>query len=78
MKQIITFLSGLALSTAAAVAISGEDAQAKFVELDADSNGLISKEEAQADSDLANRFDELDLDGNGYVSYSELSAGHDE
>jgi Ca2+-binding EF-hand superfamily protein len=45
-----------------------------FERLDADGDGLISREEAEADPSLASRWTEYDQDGDGKLSQEEFAA----
>jgi hypothetical protein len=49
-------------------------AKDKFNELDANSDGMIDRQEASASSALAAEFDRLDVNKDGRLSLSELSA----
>ena len=71
MKHAIsTFL----MLTAASITFAQSNPEApSFMQLDADSDGRISKEEALADARVAERFDEADSDSDGYLSLSEFS-----
>lgn len=57
------------LMLAAANAFASNDA---FNKLDADSDGLISREEAKVDATLSAIFNDLDVDFEGYLSKAEL------
>ena len=46
----------------------------EFAELDTNSDGTITKEEAKANPEVAAKFDELDSDKNGSLSQAELQA----
>lgn len=45
---------------------------ALFIQLDANSDGSISIEEAAADASVSAKFIELDIDKNGYLSAEEF------
>ena len=49
-----------------------------FKQLDADKDGLISREEAKADDTLSAIFVELDLNQDGYLSLEEMEVRTDE
>ena len=67
------------LSTALAVLISGaafaqetpQTPEEQFMALDADRNGVIERQEAQADPNLSNAFAQADQNADGMLSYSE-------
>lgn len=46
--------------------------EALFIELDINSDGLISIEEAAADATVSAKFSELDLDKDGFISLEEF------
>jgi hypothetical protein len=49
----------------------------RFVDVDADRDGRLSRSEAQAMPFVARRFDVIDTDRDGYVSRAELRAAHE-
>lgn len=51
-------------------AFSSEDL---FIELDTNSDGMISKTEAEAHEVLNELFDSLDIDGDGFINPAEFS-----
>lgn len=66
--------STLILMLAAGSALAKSDTeQPNFIQLDTDSDGRISKEEAKADSRVAKRFQEADANGDGYLTLDEFS-----
>jgi len=67
MKKLNTLL------VLAALGASSSAFAAQFSELDADANGVISKEEAAVDADLAAKFDELDSNKDGVLSAEEFA-----
>ncbi|WP_416307454.1 calmodulin [Neptunicella sp. SCSIO 80796] len=70
MKRINTTLAMLTLaatSSAFAVGIT------EFAELDVDQNGVLSVQEASADSTLAQKFTELDTNQDGELSEAEYN-----
>lgn len=50
-----------------------EQSKERFQQLDEDRNGLLSREEAATESDLANRWSEFDKNHDGKLSPSEFS-----
>ena len=68
MKHINTALAIIALA-----ASSTAFAAVSFDTIDTDGDGVISKEEASANTQLAKIFDDLDTDGNGELSKQEFS-----
>ncbi|OZG74579.1 hypothetical protein BTA51_06160 [Hahella sp. CCB-MM4] len=77
VKTVAAF-SLTALVAGAGNALAGEakqemlESEAKFVSLDADKNGALSKEEASADSALAEAFASADADQDGQISKQEF------
>ena len=66
--------STLILMLAAGSALAQSDTERpNFIQLDIDSDGRISKEEAKADSRVAKRFKEADANGDGYLTLDEFS-----
>lgn len=72
MKSVTTIFS-LALLAMAAPALSASDVPS-FSMLDANSDGLISHDEARADERVAAAFAEADQDRDGYLSAEEFAA----
>ena len=80
MKRRLVILLGLVLAagcneryedeTGADVNVELEEDA--FAAVDADANGLISEEEAEAHEALADNFDQADANGSGYVNRSEF------
>lgn len=68
MKHINTALAIIALA-----ASSTAFAAVSFDTFDTDGDGVISKEEASANTQLAKIFDDLDTDGNGELSKEEFA-----
>ncbi|MFT4938723.1 MAG: Ca2+-binding EF-hand superfamily protein [Paraglaciecola sp.] len=67
MKKLIAISTLMFASTAAL-------AQADIITaLDADKDGLVSIEEAKADTSLSTAFEELDVNQDGYLSSLELT-----
>ncbi|KXI27726.1 EF-hand domain-containing protein [Paraglaciecola hydrolytica] len=67
MKKLVI----LGLCVLASTAVLADDEL--FISLDADSNGLISITEAEADSDVSAQFAELDTNTDGYLSAEEFA-----
>ncbi|WP_416307456.1 calmodulin [Neptunicella sp. SCSIO 80796] len=68
MKRINTTFAMLALfATSSAFAVT------PFAELDVDQNGVLSMQEAAADSTLAEKFNELDTNQDGQLSEAEYN-----
>ena len=68
MKRITNSLAMLTLmTTSAAFAVT------PFAELDLDKNGVLSMQEAAADSTLAEKFSELDTNQDGQLSEAEYN-----
>ncbi|HEX7027384.1 MAG TPA: hypothetical protein VF268_09090 [Gammaproteobacteria bacterium] len=78
MKKEFVILLGLVLATGctpedqAGVGVNVEAEQQSFADVDTDSNGLISEDEALAHGALADNFDQADENRSGYVSRSEF------
>lgn len=80
MKRRLVILLGLILAAGCEVDYEEQaDAGAgveleedSFAAVDADANGLISEEEAEAHEALADNFDQADTNGSGYVNRSEF------
>ena len=72
MKTLVSTLT-LMLIAGTAFAQSGSD-EPSFMQLDANADGRISAEEAQADARVAERFQEADADRDGQLSLEEFSA----
>lgn len=65
----------LILMLAAAAAFAQSDSNApSFMQLDANEDGRISKQEAEADARVADRFQETDTDSDGLLSLEEFTA----
>ncbi|HSH29693.1 MAG TPA: hypothetical protein VK971_07285 [Thiohalobacter sp.] len=72
MKKQITVIA-CAFAFASGSVLAGEQA-GKFKMLDADQDGYISAEEAQANPALSSQWQSVDQDGNNQVDQSEFSA----
>ncbi|BAZ93137.1 uncharacterized protein FOKN1_0735 [Thiohalobacter thiocyanaticus] len=72
MKKQITVIA-CAFAFASGSAMAGEQA-GKFKQLDANQDGYISAEEAQASQALSSQWQSVDQDGNNQVDESEFSA----
>ena len=64
----------VALLLVAATASAQSERNPSFVTLDVDEDNRISREEAQADAQVAARFEEADTDRDGYLSLEEFVA----
>ena len=56
-------------------AVDREAIEAAFARADTNSDGKLSREEAQRFPEIAARFDELDTDHDGFLSLIEFSVG---
>jgi hypothetical protein len=76
MKTKVVSLLTLILGSTAAVSagLLGGMGTPSFGDLDKNADGQLTREEAAADSELANNFDAIDQDGNGYVTAGEYNA----
>nr|MBO2490271.1 calmodulin [Gammaproteobacteria bacterium] len=76
MRQLgwlIVLAAALGMSTAA-VAAQADQLDAKFQELDKDSNGKVSINEASEDDDLFIAFESLDKDRDGELTKEEFAS----
>jgi len=55
-----------------AAGLQAGDAILTFEEMDRDSNGSISVDEAKATNDIANNFEQIDANGNGSINITEF------
>ncbi|WP_168224899.1 hypothetical protein [Azoarcus sp. DD4] len=55
-------------------AASKSDSAPMFKQLDRNSDGMVSKEEAKRSADVQARFSTLDADGNGSITLAEWTA----
>lgn len=69
MKNVLAILLGSLLFTGIASAAEGA---VSFTSLDKDSNGKISKQEAQANAEVAEVFSYADKDGDGNLTSEEF------
>lgn len=60
---------------AALSAVEREAIEAAFARADTNSDGKLSRDEAQRFPEIAARFDELDTDRDGFLSLIEFSVG---
>ena len=67
---ILTLVPGLLFSSG----LQAGDAMLTFEEMDRDSNGYISIDEAKASSDIAKNFKQIDTDDNGNINITEFQA----
>ncbi|MDT0580913.1 MULTISPECIES: EF-hand domain-containing protein [Alteromonadaceae] len=74
-RNILLSLSAFAFTLAltSTSAFSSEDL---FKKLDTNTDGMISKAEAEAHQVLNELFDSLDLDGDGFISPSEFTTAN--
>lgn len=80
MKTTLAFLLSLTMTSGTAMAAGTQmnmgDKQASestFVKLDTDSDGKISKSEAQDNRTLANVYESVDVDNSGEISEAEFA-----
>lgn len=73
MKRIICSIKGLVLGLGVITVLSAEEVKT-FEELDADSDGYISKNEAKAQKSIEQNWAKADKDMNGRLDISEFSA----
>lgn len=73
MKSIICSIAGLVLGFGIVTALSAEEVKT-FEELDANSDGYISKDEAKAQKSIEQNWTKADKDKNGRLDISEFSA----
>tara|TARA_R110002096_G_scaffold53317_14_gene138660 strand:- start:833 stop:1063 length:231 start_codon:yes stop_codon:yes gene_type:complete len=66
-----TLMMATALCLAWQLAIAGDTS---FNELDANADGLITSDEAQADAKVVEVFGALDVNGDGFLTLAEYSA----
>lgn len=69
MKTLNTTLAVLVLASSSSAAYAAVD----FASFDSNSDGVISMEEAQVNSQLVKIFKDLDTDGNGELSKEEFA-----
>ena len=75
MKDLVTAaILAAGLGSGAALAAEEEDVSGERMleQLDADDDGVISQEEAQASPQLSDKFDQADADGDGELGLSEV------
>ncbi|MDP2607395.1 MULTISPECIES: hypothetical protein [unclassified Oceanobacter] len=80
MKDVTVIM--LALCATGSVAFADEGTygnqsrqQKRFAALDTDSDGVISKAEAEEAPRLTKNFDEMDKDSDGFLTLEEIKAG---
>lgn len=74
MNKLIITLAALGLGAAA---YAGDmDKKAAFNELDANKDGLLTKEEAAADQAVSQEFTVADTNQDGYVTAAEFDEAH--
>ncbi|MDJ0740378.1 MAG: hypothetical protein QNJ91_11710 [Gammaproteobacteria bacterium] len=72
ISHVIVTTAFVAASAFSASALAGESA--KFSQLDADGNGMISSDEAAADPKLVEEWSTADLNKDGQLERAEFSA----
>lgn len=73
MKRFICIVTGLVLGLGVATALSADEVKT-FEELDIDTNGYISKDEAKAQKSIDDNWAKADADKDGRIDVSEFSA----
>lgn len=71
MRKTAFMLCSLLLASAG-TAFAGDEKEASMAELDANSDGQISEEEAQANTTIAKNFKTADVDSSGTLTRSEF------
>ena len=69
-NTLVTLVTGLIFSAAALA----NDALLTFEEMDRNSNGYITLNEAKASEDIAEHFKQIDSDGDGNINITEFQA----
>lgn len=72
-KQIPFVVTAVLLSALFAQSASANDNAEIFKKLDVDGNGLITRQEAEANTDLAGSFDDGDDNDDGVLDLAEFS-----
>lgn len=70
-KPLLASLSAAAMMSVTTLACAGDPPS--YSELDENSDGTISKQEAKAHDKLARQFDQVDTDADGVLGWSEFS-----
>ena len=73
MKRFICIITGLVLGLGVVTALSAEEVKT-FEDLDIDTNGYISKDEAMAQKSIKRNWAKVDADKNGRIDITEFSA----
>ena len=73
MRYIICIITGLVLGLGVATALSAEEVLT-FDDMDVDSNGYISMDEAKAQKSINRNWAKIDADKDGNIDISEFSA----
>lgn len=68
---LIAALGAAALMSVSSLSFAGDGPS--YSDLDSNSDGTISKQEAQADDKLAKKFDEVDIDSDGVLGWTEFA-----
>lgn len=71
------FVSSLAAIAQTAISTPSEGAMSAFKRADVDTDGKLSKAEANSMPAIAERFAALDKDGDGFLSLGEFAAAFD-
>jgi len=73
MKRIICIITGLVLGLGVVTALSAEEVLT-FDDMDVDSDGYISRDEAKAQKSINRNWAKIDADKDGNIDISEFSA----
>jgi Ca2+-binding EF-hand superfamily protein len=74
MEKRVPFIAAATVAIVLSSGLGAEEYAMTFEQLDKDSNGSISAEEAKARPGLSDNFQASDLDGNGKLSIDEFIA----
>lgn len=72
MRKTAIILSSLLLASAGAAFAGDSETAATMSELDENSDGQVSEEEAQANTTIAGNFEAADIDNSGSLTRSEF------
>ena len=73
MKRFTCIVTGLVLGLGVVTALSAEEVKT-FEDLDVDTNGYISKDEAKAQDSIKRNWAKVDTNKDGHIDISEFSA----